>query len=85
MIETNRYVDQCSNRFQARFSRLKEWKPKDNAEIMVILALQTFHDIVNMPIIEWYWSRKNMIERKFFQNVCFKYVLPFGNADKFIR
>lgn len=67
--ETNRYADQCSNTFLQRFSRLKEWKPTDNAEIMVFLALQILQGIINKPIIEWYWSRKDMIETPFFAKV----------------
>ncbi|KAK9752097.1 Transposase IS4 [Popillia japonica] len=51
--DTNRYADQCSNTFLQRFSCLKEWKPTDNAEVMMFLARQILQGIINKSIIEW--------------------------------
>ncbi|KAM7306084.1 piggyBac transposable element-derived protein 4-like [Ixodes scapularis] len=65
--ETNRYADQhLATAPISRGSRVKAWKPVTEAEMKVFFALLLLQGIVDKPVVEWYWSKRRVIETPVF-------------------
>ncbi|KAG0418926.1 hypothetical protein HPB47_004500, partial [Ixodes persulcatus] len=72
-METNRYADQhLATAPISRGSRVKAWKPVTEAEMKVFFALLLLQGIVDKPVVEWYWSKRRVIETPVFGEVMSK-------------
>lgn len=73
VTETNRYADQhLATAPISRGSRVKAWKPVTEAEMKVFFALLFLQGIVDKPVVDWYWSKRRVIETPVFGEVMSK-------------
>lgn len=68
--ETNRFADQFLERTELTPSaRAQNWKETDAKEIRIFLAILLYEGIIQKPVEEWYWSRRQSISTPFINDI----------------
>ena len=67
--ETNRYAEQHAKTQKLRKrSKTLQWKPTNHEEILKFLGIMIEMGLVQMPEIEYYWSKSKLFSSEVIQN-----------------
>ena len=70
VTETNRFADQFLEQNEITpSSRAQEWRETNPNEMRVFLAVLLYEGIIQKPVENWYWSKRNSISTPFIKDL----------------